>query len=268
MDDLKEKLIYEKVSKTLKLPKILQSFPEGRIEEFFELQNLDLDEFENLSSEIARIISKVHSLNMDEIVEKDPNRLKNVLNELYKNYLENKSNLDDVEFENTELKDDFQRLAKFNYKKIVDWAIKVNEKINCKMLFSHNDINRTNFHWILDSNQNKELILIDFEYANFSYRFDLSNYLVELTIGKAIGQQEIVDSFFPNEEFCTKFFVNYLYNMRKNRDYQFNESTDNLDKLKVEVDFGCIIINLIRLLWILSHNKFDELKFDFLVCNK
>ena len=40
MDDCKEKLIYVKVSKHLKLPKILHTFANGRIEEFFEVKML------------------------------------------------------------------------------------------------------------------------------------------------------------------------------------------------------------------------------------
>lgn len=84
--------------------------------------------------------------------------------------------------------------------------------------------------------------------------------MLEITIEKATDSEQVVDSFFPSEEFCTRFLVNYLYSLRKNGSYDFNESVDNLDSLKIEVDFGCIAINLIRLLWILSHEKLREFR--------
>ena len=98
-------------------------------------------------------------------------------------------------------------------------------------------------------------------YADFGYRWsDLANYLLEITIEKATDQEQVVDSYFPNEEFCTRLLVNYLYSLRRNRSYDFDESVDNLDALKVEVDFGCLAVNLVRLLWILSHTKLSEFK--------
>lgn len=84
--------------------------------------------------------------------------------------------------------------------------------------------------------------------------------MLEITIEKATDHEQVVDSYFPNEEFCTRFYVNYLYNLRRNAGYQFDESVDNLDALKVEGDFGCIAINLVRLLWILSHEKLSDFK--------
>lgn len=57
----------------------------------------------------------------------------------------------------------------------------------------------------------------------------------------------------------------YLDCLKKNTDYEFDEIFDNLDRLRLEVDFGCIVINLIRCLWILSHQKITKSKFNFSV---
>ena len=103
---------------------------------------MNLIEFENLSNKISEIISKIHSLNMENIIELNQDHLKNVLNNLYAAYVKNTSNFDEIEFEDENLKENFRKLSKFNYKKMVNWALAIEQKIKSKLVFSHNDINR------------------------------------------------------------------------------------------------------------------------------
>ena len=73
---------------------------------------------------------------------KGRDHLAGILEHLYQGYANNSSLFASVDFEDEDLRENFQRLARFNYRRMVDWALRVDQKLNCKMLFSHNDVNR------------------------------------------------------------------------------------------------------------------------------
>lgn len=68
--------------------------------------------------------------------------LAEVFGHLYQSFTENSKCFDSITFEDDDLRENFRRLARFNYRKMIDWALKTDIKLNCKMLFTHNDVNR------------------------------------------------------------------------------------------------------------------------------
>lgn len=80
---------------------------------------------------------------MEGIVEtKGRDHLAGIMEHLYQGYTENSRRFESIAFEDDDLRENFQRLVGFNYRKLIDWALRVDQKLNCKMLFTHNDVNR------------------------------------------------------------------------------------------------------------------------------
>lgn len=52
------------------------------------------------------------------------------------------ANFDNLEFEDHNLKENFKGLIKFDFKKLIDWVKKIEKKLQSKIVFSHNDVNR------------------------------------------------------------------------------------------------------------------------------
>lgn len=65
-------------------------------------------------------------MNMDHIVEMNRDHLRNVLTYMYKGYLENLSNFNSLQFEDEITKENFKRISRFDYKKMIDWVLEMN----------------------------------------------------------------------------------------------------------------------------------------------
>lgn len=101
---------------------------------------MNFDEFKNESDKVSKIISKVHALKIEGIVQKNEKHLDNTVDYLYSEYMKQLSNFEKLKFDQEIDKRNFQDLTCFDYQETIDWVKMVERKLKSKLSFVHNDV--------------------------------------------------------------------------------------------------------------------------------
>lgn len=189
--EVTESRLVSKLSELNLCPKLLATFPGGRIEPFVKGRMVTIQELrENveLNIQIARKIALIHSLSSrGEFLEEigiDSSRIlftSNVLDGYLADFLKVKSELME-----TMVDEDCISLFNHDFQSETDFLIEKFQKLESRIVFCHNDLHHKNIY-LLDCDQNNNVIpaddletrlmVMDYEYASFNYRWaDLATY--------------------------------------------------------------------------------------------
>jgi len=156
-------------------PSLRAVFPGGRLEEFISGHSMSWSEMRSpeYSSEIARNVALIHSLDIP--VSKEPSWLHDTMRAYH-------SKLKPIKLSRVpeEERPAAESVSLFDIHHEMDWLLALINKLQCPVVFSHNDINTGNI-LVKDNYQGCDpVVLIDFEFSSYNYRsFDIANHFNE-----------------------------------------------------------------------------------------
>lgn len=188
-NEMTESRLVSKLSELNLCPKLLATFPGGRIEPFVQgnvVSIKELYEHVDLNLQIARKLALIHSLSTrKELLEKigiDQHRIlftKDTLENYFSDFMKVESELNCIGLDDADAKI-VEMFSNFDFETEKTFLIEKFSKMQSRIVFAHNDFNHTNFLITKgDPNNNeyedvdweKRLQILDFEYASFNYRW-------------------------------------------------------------------------------------------------
>jgi len=207
---------------------------------------------------LAKKLAQIHSLNMP--IKKSQN-IFDYIKMLFDDFNSN-PNLEDY-LCNRKQNDYSKELLKVDFKLELNMIFNLLKKIPSKFVFSHNDLNVTNF-LVKQSSKGSLLadhvMIIDFEYCGYNYRWaDISTYFSEI----CVNHQHSIDTFeaqyYPHLQKQLYFLRHYIKEMHKLDSSLIGpDFAQQLTTLKLEVDFGSLVVNLIQTLYRLANANIDK----------
>lgn len=140
-------------------------------------------------------------------------------------------------------------------------------KLNCRLVFSHNDITKRNILVRTDIDQpvEQKVKIIDFGDCSYNYRgLDLADYLrCKVSITRVIRDGAEIE--FHTEQEIEQFCTWYLDEFKKHFK-DFDLQIDNLDQLLKEVYYFLLLSDLMTILYItLSSEKSSSHKANWVI---
>lgn len=187
-----ESMLVSKLSELNLCPKLLATFPGGRIEPFVEGRIVSVQELNDnpeMNIQIAHKLALIHSLSCQEgLLEEvgiDRNRIlftSDILDNYVADFVKVKS-----ELKETIVDEDAKTLLNHDFELEKIFLIDKFEKLQSRIVFSHNDLHHKNIYLRnFDQNNNNfnltdfmedRILLMDYEYASMNYRWaDLAVY--------------------------------------------------------------------------------------------
>lgn len=237
-------------------PKLHAVFPGGRIEQFIASRTLTLPEWltdVTVNQEIAVVAGNFHCLKQP--ISKVPWSISSIVNASLSRFFEKKQTLQDRGYLNSQV----QSLIEFDFKSEIEFVTSVLAQLKQRIVFSSNDMNRSNFLLRTDSTTGKDLhprqlVLIDYEFCSYNYRgFDLGNYF-DMKVFDFASENILTGQDYPSLEHRMSFIKKYIETIRNspNKPNDWNEETlDSPENILIECDFGSFAVRLINIAWLL-----------------
>ena len=219
-------------------PALLGVFKEGRIEEYFEgVKTLDVEHFDDQSivGSLARQLARLHCLNCP--VDRTP-----------KDYVRISWDTFHSKWESFKMyvkqfpggrPEDYETVD-YDFLSLIDWFGEMMKVIPSKVVFSHNDMNRTNFLVLPEARNGNRVVIVDYEICAYNFRgCDIGSHFKNRTIdvrrlfqGKNAYDTEIE---YPSEDERRFFVREYLSEVRKQvADNEWNDKTNTEEHLLLE----------------------------------
>lgn len=136
-----------------------------------------------------------------------------------------------------------------------DWSKVFDDTV----VFSHNDLAPLN---VLELNDTKEIVFIDFEYSSYNWRgFDLCMFLCENAFDYRVPppgvwiDQDFIENH-PNLRIFSEAYIDTLYKMKENNPDQMHPLTEDreseIERLILEIKFFIPLVNLFWAVWSLK----------------
>ncbi|EGT33676.1 CBN-CKB-4 protein [Caenorhabditis brenneri] len=241
-------------------PKLYGFFPGGRLEEYLPSRTLDTDSIKlpEISRRVGALFPKYHGISVP--ISKSPGAFHFIKQNLeaykklggsihkmcpYSVKYENEAALTTISVE--ELEHEIEVFE--NWSKVFDDTV----------VFSHNDLAPLN---VLELNNTKEIIFIDFEYSSYNWRgFDLCMFLCENAFDYRVPppgvwiDQEFIENH-PNLRMFTEAYIDTLFKMKEENPDQKHPITEDreseIERLMSEIKFFIPLVNLFWAVWSLK----------------
>jgi len=250
-------------------PKLYGSFEGGRLEEYIPSVNLSVESFARdaqVNDAIARLIARYHCVKGVPI-KKTPWDIPLICSSAIDSYLKHKEdilkNYVPLRFYQT-ARDFFE----FDFIQEIKWIREILPLIDSRVVFAHNDINRSNILVRHDDDitsrvngsscLDDHLVLIDYEFSGYNYRgVDIGNHFGMKVFD--FGSSSFSTGFdYPSEPFRKRFIFHYLSQAREcNEKYSLfpdwdDEGKDSVEHVLMEAEFGCLVRRLTNITGILG----------------
>lgn len=241
-------------------PKLYGFFPGGRLEEYLPSRTLDTDSIKlpEISKRVGALFPKYHGISVP--ISKSAGAIHFIKQNLeaykklggsvhkmcpYSVKYENEAALTTISVGDLE-----HEIEVFE-----NWSKVFHDTV----VFSHNDLAPLN---VLELNDTKEIIFIDFEYSSYNWRgFDLCMFLCENAFdyrvplpGVWIDQEFIENN--PNLRLFSEAYIDTLFEMKgKNPDQKYPMTEDReseIERLILEIKFFIPLVNLFWAVWSLK----------------
>lgn len=241
-------------------PKLYGFFPGGRLEEYLPSRTLDTDSIKHseIAQRVGALFPKYHEISVP--ISKSAGAIRFIKQNLeaYKKLggsthrmcphsvkYDKESVLTTISVE--ELENEIEVFD--NWSKVFDDTV----------VFSHNDLAPLN---VLELNDTKEIVFIDFEYSSYNWRgFDLCMFLCENAFDYRVPppgvwiDQEFVENH-PNLRIFSGAYIDTLYEMKENnpdQKYPMSEDRESeIERLILEIKFFIPLVNLFWAVWSLK----------------
>ncbi|XP_033117149.1 choline kinase alpha-like isoform X2 [Anneissia japonica] len=206
---LSDSIIFSLLSERKQAPKLYGVFQEGRLEEYIPSRALHTDELSNseISKEIARKLAIFHQLSLP--LKKTATKLNEQIDRWVQQFTGFNSE------PSAKKRDDYARFASYNFVEEAEFVKKLVSDSKSPVVFCHNDAQEGNILYCEGKDRSQfSLVLIDYEYAGYSYReYDFANHFAEWAINNNTDQYPyyaIDMSKYPTEEQQLVFFRSYM----------------------------------------------------------
>ncbi|KAL3841912.1 hypothetical protein ACJMK2_020001 [Sinanodonta woodiana] len=257
---LQNSVVFALMSEKKMGPKLYGMNTEGRIEEYIPSRCLTTVELQNptISREIARKLAGIHALDMP--LCKEPRWLFDTL----ESWL-----MDAVKLLKNANKKDvlLQKLLSYElddeYKVFLEIISNVKSRVNCPVVFAHNDLQEGNILYNEHSADNSNMLtVIDLEYCAYNYRgYDLGNHFIEWCYDYTVQELpkfSFTPEYFPSREQQYVFFRAYLTASGK------KDITDKeLANMYEEVNTFVLGTHFLWGLWSILQTKMSEIPFGY-----
>ncbi|CAI2348387.1 unnamed protein product [Caenorhabditis sp. 36 PRJEB53466] len=241
-------------------PKLFGFFRGGRLEQFLPSETLDPDtvSLPEVSRKIGAIFPLLHSLKVP--IPKKPRAI-----EMIREFLKECRDLGQTSFKLVPGSVDYEGIPEEVTldrleKEVTDFE-KMCALFDETVVFAHNDLWSAN---ILQLNDSKEIVFIDFEYSSYNWRsFDLSMHLSECAFDYRVPFPpgvHVDQRFFenhPNIQLFCSAYVDTLFRMKLDNPHQKYPKTDDKEKetarLVLECKFFLPLVNMLWATWSLKH---------------
>ncbi|CAL2036821.1 unnamed protein product [Caenorhabditis brenneri] len=261
-------------------PKLYGFFPGGRLEQFLPSETLDNDtvSLPEVARKIGANLPKLHAIEVP--IPKKPRAIL-----MIREFLEECRSTGNNVFKLV------PGSVKFNDSKIPE-EVTIDELENevtlfekmCSIfddtvVFSHNDLWSAN---ILQLNETKEIVFIDFEYSSYNWRsFDLSMHLSECAFDyrvpfpPGVHVNQIFFENHPNIQLFCEAYIETLYKMKQENSNQKYPLSDNrekeVDRLIQECKFFLPLVNMLWATWSIKNlwtGKQDDVDLSVAASNR
>uniref|UniRef100_A0A1I7UQN0 Choline/ethanolamine kinase n=1 Tax=Caenorhabditis tropicalis TaxID=1561998 RepID=A0A1I7UQN0_9PELO len=239
-------------------PKLYGFFPGGRLEQFLPSITLDNDtvSIPEVAKKIGANLPKLHAIEVP--IPKKPKAIL-MIREFLEECRSTGNNVfklvsGSVQFNDSEIPKEVtidkleEEVTKFE---------KMCSIFDETVVFSHNDLWSAN---ILQLNETKDIVFIDFEYSSYNWRsFDLSMHLSECAFDyrvpfpPGVHVNQIYFENHPNIRIFCEAYIDSLYKMKKENPNQKYPLTDNREKeisrLIQECKFFLPLVNMLWATW-------------------
>lgn len=155
-------------------------------------------------------------------------------------------------------------LLSIDFEREINFLIPLFEQNQSKIVFSHNDLNRTNILIKSDRHELDHLrktFIVDYEYSSYNYRWsDFAVIFGEVCMSNYREGKKFKVNHYPDYEKRIYFITHYV--ARLNRLLQSNNceqeqlpEEETIALIEKEISFGIMIVSLINIFWRLSHNQ-------------
>ena len=228
-------------------PRLLGVFDGGRLEEYMEGSKNPSDEYianQEIMDCLARKLAKMHSVKVP--INKKPKDYINIIRQKFdQHWPDYLVSLKEHKFPEGS-PENHKTLAKiaidYNFNEMIDWYEKTLPSIKTRIVFSHNDMNRSNCFINPNRTEDDRVTLMDFEFSGYNYRgFDIGRHF-RMRMRENVKLPERDPSLFgpsfpyPSEEERRLFIRGYLKGA-KNHYEDFDEILDNEDNILIEAEF-------------------------------
>lgn len=238
-------------------PKLYGFFPGGRLEEFLPSRTLDTDiiKLPNIAQQVGAIFPKYHAIDVP--ISKNAGALQFIRHNLeaYKELggTVHKMRPYSIKYEKEKVR---ETISVDDLEREIEVFEKWTKALEDTIVFCHNDLAPLN---VLELDDTKELVLIDFEYASYNWRgFDLCMFLCENAFDYRVPppgvwiDQNYVENH-PNLQLFCEAYIDTLYDIKsKNPSQKFPISEDRsaeVARLILEIKFFIPLANLFWAVW-------------------
>ena len=270
LNEVTETLLFFHLGETNQGPKLLGTFEGGRIEEFVSGSTLSVDDFvtnPKVALALAKVLAKYHRVNVPvprkawdvvNIAKTCHQKFKESYPEFGNSYLTPGGALGEYE--------SLRGVIEFDVDEFTSWIERTMKLIKMRIVFTHNDANRSNIivkgpsSDLSGQDLDQRLLLIDCEFSGYSYRgFDIGNAFCMRKFDFA-GEKFLSGYEYPDVADRRLFIQAYQEDMRRSgfhSDWD-EDGIDSIDHILMESEFGAICTRFINIVWCLrdlSHWK-------------
>lgn len=239
-------------------PKLYGFFPGGRLEQFLPSETLNNDTVSDpdVSKKIGANLPKLHAIEVP-----IPKKPKAIL--MIREFLEECRSSGNTKFKlvsgSVNFNDDGipEEVSLERLEQEVAHFEKMSSIFDDTVVFTHNDLWSAN---ILQLNETKEIVFIDFEYSSYNWRsFDLSMHLSECAFDyrvpfpPGVHVNQIFFENHPNIRIFCESYIDTLYKMKKenpSQTYPLSDDRPNeITRLIQECKFFLPLVNMLWATW-------------------
>lgn len=230
-------------------PKMYGCFDGGRIEEFIDGRNLTISEWtsdKDFNVKIAIQVARYHLVDFP--IPKREWDIRSILMSCYESFLKNKQHIME-QFLTPDQLTACKLFLEYDVEADVKIIVEMLPKVNSRIVFTHNDINRSN---VMMRNSDTDVRLIDYEFSSYNYRaFDLGNHFALKIFDLGAAKLE-TGAPFPSEEYMKEFIASYSDAIKSSGDAPDDwdeKGRDSVDHILMEAVFGSWVTRLIDIAW-------------------
>ncbi|KAL4225556.1 hypothetical protein ACF0H5_016244 [Mactra antiquata] len=254
---LQNSVIFALMSEKQLGPKLYGMTNLARVEELVPAKTLVTEDIQNptLSRLIAQKLSLFHSLNMP--LRKEPCFLNDTMDEWMikvQTILKQKHKNPDEQL--------MQTFREYRLENELQVLKDILSRVQSPVVFSHNDLQEGNILYNETVEENKKMVVIDWEYCSYNYRgYDLGNHFLEWTYNYNYPRHPYFESKpenYPSREQQYDFFRAYLQASGE------NICDETLQAMYIEANTFALASHFFWALWSILQNSMSDIEFGFL----